>query len=113
MTGYWDIVIVLAIAGLMLTILDWRINRAFIAHERREAVMVAEVALSSDTALGLVREGARQIRQLQSETTLHGVTLSNLSEEVRMHDRRLGAVEERIMRAALHVPSPLRTGGND
>jgi hypothetical protein len=112
-TGYWDIVVVLLIAGLMLWILDWRINQAFVRHEKREAVMVAEMALSSDTALGLVRETQRQVRQLQSESTLHGIALSNLSEEVRMHDKRLGAVEERIMRAALAVPHIHRREGDE
>ena len=113
MTGYWDIVIVLGIASVMLLVLDWRINRAFIMHEKREAVMVAEVALSSDTALALVREGQRQVRQLQSESTLHGVSINNLTEEIRMHDRRIGIVEERILRAGLVVPMPKRDGGND
>jgi hypothetical protein len=103
-TGYWDIVIVLVIAGAMLSILDWRINRAFIQHEKREAQMVAEVSLSSDAALALVREGQRHIREIEKVSTLHGIAVQNLSDEVRMHDKRLGAVEERIMRAALTVP---------
>jgi hypothetical protein len=111
-SGYWDIVVVLLVAGTMLLILDWRINRAFVQHEKREAQMVAEVSLSSDAALALVRENQRHIREIEKVSTLHGVTVQNLSDEVRMHDKRLGAVEERIMRVALTVPHQHRREGD-
>lgn len=104
MTGYWDIVIVLLIAGTMLLILDWRINRAFHGHEDRERRMYAELQLVGDGAAGAAREAARHVREMQAEQTLQKVSITNLTDEVRMHDKRLGAVEERIMRAALVIP---------
>jgi hypothetical protein len=103
-TGYWDIVIVLGIAALMLLLLDWRIGKAFKSHETRERLMYAEIALTADGAAGRVRENSRQIEALRAEHTLVKVDVANISEQVRMHDRRLGAVEERIVRAALVIP---------
>jgi hypothetical protein len=104
MTGYWDIVVVLCIAALMLLILDWRIGRAFKGHERREQEMYASIALTADGAAGRAIEMVRHVESMRAETVLLRVDVANIGEQVKMHDRRLGAVEERIMRTALTVP---------
>ena len=113
MTGYWDIVVVLLIAAVMLLVLDWRISRAFKGHELREKQMYAELAMTADGAAGRARETARQVENLRDENTLSKVDLANVSEQVRMHDKRLGAVEERLVRAALMVPAPRRPPDGD
>ena len=104
MTGYWDIVVVLLIAAVMLLVLDWRISRAFKGHELREKQMYAEIALTADGAAGIVRENSRHIVEFRASHNLLKVEVENITEQVRMHDRRLGAVEERLVRAALAVP---------
>jgi hypothetical protein len=104
MTGYWDIVIVMAIAGVMLWILDYRIKLAFLGHEARERQLIAELQLTGDGAAGAAREASRHVRELRAEQTLHKVSLDNLSVEVREHGKRLGSLEERFTRAALAVP---------
>lgn len=108
MTSYWDIVTVLAIATLMLLILDWRISSAFRRHEKREQKMYEEARLVAETSGSVAREANRKIRELYELHTLTGAQLASVADEVKMHDRRLGAVEERIMRAALVIPSPPR-----
>ncbi len=104
MTGYWDIVVVLLIAAVMLLVLDLRITRAFKNHERREQELYAAIALTADGAAGRVRDLARQLESVRAEHTLVQVDVANVSEQARMHDRRLRAVEERLVRAALAVP---------
>jgi hypothetical protein len=112
MTSYWDIVVVLAIAAVMLLILDWRIGRAFKRHEVREKQLYYEIQLTADGASGRVRELARQLETVQADHTLVQVDVANITEQVRMHDRRLGAVEERLVRAALSVPHHPRREGD-
>lgn len=104
MTGYWDIVIVLGIAGLMLLILDWRLGKAFTKHEKVEAQNFATVAMSSDAAVAAAQTAARHLRELREDAAATKLRVGDLADEVRMHDRRLGAVEERVMRAALMIP---------
>lgn len=113
MTGYWDIVIVLLIATGMLVILDYRILRAFTRHEKVEASNFATLAMSSEAAVGAARTAARHLREIREESAAVKQRVVDLREEVRMHDRRLGAVEERVMRAALLVPAIRKPGGND
>jgi hypothetical protein len=103
-TGYWDIVVVLCIAAVMLLILDWRIGRAFKRHEVREKQLYYEIQMTADGAAGRVRDLAHQLQGIRAEHNLVQVDVANITEQVRMHDRRLGAVEERLVRAALAVP---------
>lgn len=112
MTGYWDIVTVLGIATLMLLVLDWRINRAFTRHEKVEQTNFAVVALASDTAAALSREASKHLREVQTDVAVTKAKVTDLSEEVKMHASRLGAVEERLMRAALMVPHIHRREGD-
>lgn len=112
MTGYWDIVIVLGIATVMLLVLDWRINKAFHGHEERERRMYADLQLLSDGAAGAAREAARHVREVQATQTLQKVAVENLTDEVRIHGTRLDAVEKTILRAALTIPHVHRREGD-
>jgi hypothetical protein len=106
MSSYWDILAVLAIAGLMLLVLDWRIGRAFGRHELVEQKANALLAMTAETGAATALEATRHLRELRAD--IEGVKgkLSGLAVDVAIHDRRLGAVEERYMRAALLYPKP-------
>jgi hypothetical protein len=112
-TGYWDIVVVLLIATVMLVVLDWRITQAFTRHEKVESSNFATLAMSSEAAVGAAQTAARHLREIREESAATKQRVVDLGEDVRMHDKRLGAVEERVMRAALLVPAIRKPGGND
>ncbi len=112
MSSYWDIIVVLAIAAGILVALDWRITRAFVRHEQVEQQANALLAMTAETAAGAAQVSATHMRELRAETQVIRAKVSDLSEDVRMHDRRLGAVEERLMRAAMTVPANKHPAGD-
>ena len=100
---------VLSVLGLVLVLvyLEWTLRRRFAAHEKVEMRQYADIAMTAETAAGTVKEVVRQLRVMRESSERAGATLETMGEEVRMHARRLGAVEERLMRAAL-VPAAKR-----
>lgn len=93
--------------GLLAAILlwlEWALARRFRAHEQVEQRQYAQLAITAETAAASALEFGRQLRDVREDSNKHGVAIAEMTADVRMHDRRLGAVEERIMRAALMVP---------
>ena len=99
-----DAIIAVGLVVFVLGWLEFALSRRFRVHEQVEIRNLASVQLLSETAVGTAREAARHVDELRSETTLTQVRVEDLSDEVRMTSRRLGAVEERLMRAALAGP---------
>jgi hypothetical protein len=108
-----DWVIILVGVAAILVFIDLRLAKLFQRHELTERRMYAELALTSDGAAAGAREASRDLRDVRGRLESHGSAVASLQADVKMHDKRLGAVEERLMRAALTVPVLRRPGGND
>ena len=89
---------------LVLAFVEFRLRDLFSRHEIREEKMHADSRNTSETAGSVAREANRRIVELFELQTLTQAQIASVSDDVRMHEKRLGAVEERLMRAALAVP---------
>lgn len=108
LNGHADAVAVL-LAGLVVTLMmEWSLARRFAAHERVETKAIANLALTAETAASVAADAARMLREVRGELHEARVEWNQIMDDVRMHDRRLGAIEERFMRAAMMVTPPHR-----
>jgi hypothetical protein len=108
-----DWVVILLGMLAILSFIEVRLTALFLRHEKREEQMHAASALMGETASAIAKDAHRKIEELRASTATVQDRAVDLASQVRMHDKRLGAVEERLMRAALLVPSPRRPGGSD
>ena len=112
-SDHYDAFAVLGVALLMLMFVEMRLRSLFARHEIREERMVAGAVLASEGAISRVAENVRHIEELRSNVGDARLDIENIGAMVKMHDGRLGAIEERLMRAALLVPHPRREEPED
>lgn len=112
-SDHYDAFAVLGVAVLMLAFVEMRLRALFARHEIREEKMHATSTLLADAAAATAREASRHIAELRSEVNDARLDIENVGAMVKMHDGRLGAIEERLMRAALMVPRPRREEPED
>lgn len=106
-----DWIVILVGFALILVFIDFRLAKLFTNHERREQEMWASLSLVAEGANGNAVSVGRKVAELRADVDKHRSVVVELEADVRMHDKRLGAVEERLMRAALLVPTPRRPPG--
>lgn len=95
------------IVGLLtLVFIELRLRALFARHEVKEEKLHATSQLVSDAAAATAREATRHINEIRIEVAAQRINVANLGELLRDQEGRLGAVETRLMRAALAVPHP-------
>ncbi len=109
-----DVVVALVMLGVTMAFIDWRLKGLFRRHERVEQEANARLVQTAEVHADLALEAGKRAREALSRLDIVEGRVSGVQDDVRMHDRRLGAVEERLMRAALAVPMrrpPAEEGG--
>jgi hypothetical protein len=101
------------VAGVALVValifIEVRLRALFARHEKREEQLHASSALMADAAAALAREAARRIEELRIEAAGAKLDIENLGQLLKLHDGRLKAIEERLLRAALLIPGRIRS----
>ena len=103
-----DWIVILGGVGLILTFIEVRLRALFSIHELTEQRLHAETGLLAESATGAARVAAGHIDTLRADLAEQRMDLANITVAVKMHDQRLGALTERLMVAALRVPTPRR-----
>lgn len=103
-----DAVVALLMLATVMIFIDWRLGRLFARHERVEQEANARLVQTAEVHADLALEAGKRAREALNRIDLVEGRVSLVQDDVRMHDRRLGAVEERLMRAAMLAPPPRR-----
>ena len=103
-----DSIISVALVIATLAWLEYALSRRFARHEVVEQRAIASLGLTSDAASAAARVNAGHIDVLRADLAEQRADLANINVLVKMHDQRLGALSERLMIAALRVPTPKR-----
>ena len=103
-----DWIVILVGVALILSFIEVRLRALFSVHELTEQRLHAETGLLAESATGAARVAAGHIDTLRADLAEQRMDLANITVAVKMHDQRLGALTERLMVAALRVPTPRR-----
>ena len=103
-----DWIAILGGVALILIFIETRLRSLFASHEVTEQRLHAETGLLADAASAAARVAGGHIDVLRADLAEQRADLANINVLVKMHDQRLGALSERLMIAALRVPTPVR-----
>ena len=99
-----DILVFIVIGVVAVAALDWRVAKRFQVHERVEQASVDRLVQTAEVAADLAAQVGRDLKEMRQDQNNISTAVVALSDSIRMHDKRLGAVEERLFRAALYGP---------
>jgi hypothetical protein len=99
-----DVLLSLVAFAALLAFVEYRLRDLFARHEVREEKMHATSAMLADAAAATAREASKHLAEVRTAASDLRIDIDNLGALVKMHDGRLGAVEERLMRIVLAVP---------